>query len=173
MSSRQKAKARAASLDGFGGVTEEDLYQSGFFALLHAVKAFDPESGYAFITYLTRPLKTVFAETAGYRTERRKKDPLHRCVELDVPVGEDDGGETMGDMIADPAAENAFVAVEDGQLRGLIWNAVEQLPEAQKRAIVARYFLGRSLSQEELKAEKEAIKALRHPRISKDLRVFC
>ena len=170
-----KARVRAANLDGFGGVTEEDLYQSGFFALLYAINAFNPQTGFTFITYLVHPLQSVFADAAGYRTDKRKYDPLQNYLSLYVT--ESNGGEgegtTLADVIPDPVAEEPFVAVEDGQLRGALEKAVGQLPEAQKRAIVARYFLGRSLSREELKAEKEALRTLRHPRISKELKVFC
>ncbi len=38
--SRQAGK-RARALNGFGGVTEEDLYQSGYLALVAAVDSFD------------------------------------------------------------------------------------------------------------------------------------
>lgn len=170
-----KARARAANLDGFGGVTEEDLYQSGFFALLYAINSFDPRTGFTFITYLVRPLQSAFADAAGYRTGKKKSDPLQKYVSLYITEGNagEGDGVMLADVIFDPMAEEPFVAVEDGQLRGTLKRVVEQLPEAQKRAIIARYFLGRCLSREELKSEKEALKALRHPRIRKELKVFC
>lgn len=170
-----KARARAVNLDGFGGVTEEDLYQSGFFALLYAINSFDPQTGFTFITYLVRPLQSAFADAAGYRTGKKKSDPLQKYVSLHITErnGGEGDGVMLADVLVDPVAEEPFAAVENGQLRGALEKAVEQLPETQKRAVVARYFLGRSLSREELKAEKEALKALRHPRIRKELKVFC
>ena len=39
---RLKAMRRSRSLDGFGGVTWEDLYQSGYIALVAAADSYNP-----------------------------------------------------------------------------------------------------------------------------------
>lgn len=169
---RMKAQRRARAIDGFGGVEAEDLLQSGYFALLRAVTDFNPASGYTFLTYLDRPLRTAFASAAGYRTERQKRDPLQRFVSLDTPVGEDEDGGTIGDFQTDPNAEQAFLAVEDGERWEKVHQAVESLPEEQKQAIFELYWLELPSTPERKKHETKALRTLRHPRISRELREY-
>lgn len=44
----QQAGICARKLEGFGGATEEDMYQSGFLALVDAVDSFNPKEGMSF-----------------------------------------------------------------------------------------------------------------------------
>lgn len=174
----QRARLRANILDGRGGVTAEDLYQSGFFAVLAAIDAYDPLSGYKFLTYLVRPLKTSFAITAGYRTQRQQRDPLHAADSLDAPLSNDeDGGYTLLDGVSDLKADAAFDAVGERewaeQLHRDLEAALAHLPESQRAAIRAKYYLGcKNLCAEDRKEELAAIKALRNPRISRKLRQY-
>ena len=43
------------------GITLEDLEQEGYFALLEAVDAYDPTSGYKFTAYLKYPVMKRFS----------------------------------------------------------------------------------------------------------------
>lgn len=173
-----QARRRAYSLEGRGGVTAEDLYQSGFFALLAAVRSFDPESGYKLITYLVRHLQNAFAETAGYRTKLQRKDPLQFADSLDAPF-EDDGGNqgTLLDGVCDPAAELSIDAVGERERALQHHNDLEAalgyLPASQSAAIHLKYYLGvKALSPEDRKEEMAAIRALRNPKISRQLRQY-
>ena len=46
-------------------MTVEDLYQSGYLALVDAVKSYDAGRGMSFIGWLALALRTAFAEAAG------------------------------------------------------------------------------------------------------------
>lgn len=65
-----KAKRIMTVLEGCPGrgVEFEDLYQSGYLAMVAAVNTFDPAAGSAFSTWLMYHLKNAFAEATGYRT---------------------------------------------------------------------------------------------------------
>ena len=106
-----QAHRRFLLSDGFGGVEVEDLYQSGYFALVAAADTYDPAAGRSFISWLALALKTAFAEASGYRSRRQARDPLHRAGSMDAPVSED-GDAAVGDLIADPAAADAFQDAE-------------------------------------------------------------
>ena len=75
------------------GLTIEDLQQEAYFALMDAVRAWTPESGYKLLTYLNYPLKNCFNGLCGLRV--RKRDALDRCSSLDAPVGDDDSTFTL------------------------------------------------------------------------------
>ena len=149
---------RYKATGGCGGVEVEDLTQSGFLALLEAVKRFDPAKGYAFTTTLGMCLKTAFAEAGGYRTSRR--DPLDGCASLDAPLT--DAG-TLMEFQADPG--NEIEAAEHriwlAQLRKAMAQAVGKLPEDQQRTIRRRYYRDESRTAA-AKAEGITPGVLRH-----------
>ena len=67
----------------------DDLYDSGYFAMLEAVKYFKPETGYTFLTHMTFPLKKVFRDIISGRTgatHLHKRDPLNHSISLDTPM---------------------------------------------------------------------------------------
>ena len=57
------ARRRMVVTDGFGGVEFDDLYNSGYDALVTAAGSFDPGAGRSFIGWLTLHLKTAFARS--------------------------------------------------------------------------------------------------------------
>lgn len=57
---RLKADERATAINNRD--IADDLYQSGYFALLNAVKSFDDSRGMNFLSYLKYHLKTEFDE---------------------------------------------------------------------------------------------------------------
>ena len=116
---RQASRAMTLS-DGFGGGVEfEDLYQSGYLALVAAVEAYNPARGMSFVGYLAFVLKSAFAEAGGCRTARQAKDPLRHAGSLDAPLGDDDGDATLADMIPAAAPEPEDLAVESLYIRQL------------------------------------------------------
>ena len=58
---RLKADERAAAINNKD--IADDLYQSGYFALLNAVKSFDDSRGMNFLSYLKYHLKTCLKRT--------------------------------------------------------------------------------------------------------------
>ena len=88
------------------GVTIDDLMQVGFLALLDALETWKPGE-WSFLTVYGTTLKAAFATATGQRTQRDKRDPLQTCVSLDTPIEEGDAL-TLGDVLTDPAAEQAI-----------------------------------------------------------------
>lgn len=168
----REALRRVDLSGGMGGVTAEDLYQSGFLALAAAVDTFDPAAGRSFVGWLADYLKTAFAVAGGYRSRKQSFDPLHRAGTLDAPTrGDDlDDGDPLAELLPDPAAEAAFEAVAErdrlDRLRAAVRNAVDELPPEQRAAVIGRYWRGEAVDGKTINA---ALRALRHPRISRTL----
>ena len=169
----KKARRRHMLSDGLGGVEPEDLYQSGYIALVAAVDSYDPDGGRSFIGWLALALKTSFSEAGGYRSRKQARDPLHRSASLNAPVGDDPDGSALWELQSDPAAEFEIEAVveQDRQdrLRAVLEDALAQLPEDQQAAIRRRYYsrdqvpLSGPERDRDAAAYKAALRALRHP----------
>lgn len=179
----KQAHRRMTDTGGFGGVEFGDLYNAGYLALVSAVDSFDPEAGRSFVGWLALHLKTVFAEAGGYRSQKQAQDPLHRAGSLDVPTGEDEDGAALVELVADSSALLAFERAEErqyrAQLRAALGEALERLPAHHRSIIRRRFYRGQTFSaiaaemgiQPEIvrKWEGEALRQLRHPRISRPL----
>lgn len=114
------------------GVEFDDLYQTGYLAMVAAVETYSPERG-AFSTWFMFHLKTAFAEATGYRTKGGRCEPLNTATSLDRPVQPDepDGG-TLGELVPDSRAADAIENVEESvyreQLHKAIDGAISELP---------------------------------------------
>ena len=171
-------QARRWAYLGRGGVTMEDLEQAAFLTFMDALEGWREEAG-QFLTWYGLRLKSVFAEATGQRTQRDRKDPLDRALSLEAPVGDEDDTLTLADVIPDPQAEAAMerIGVWDA-----LYTAVEGLPAPQREELRRRYWLGQSTAeisaatgsteQEVRKLEAAALRTLRHPRVSRSLRVY-
>lgn len=144
----QRAGMRSRKLEGFGGATEEDMYQSGFLALIDAIDSFDPEAGKSFVGWLDLHLKTAFAEAGGYRSKRQARDPLHAAGSLYAPLGGDMEDITLADTIQDPQAAQEMEAVEERiwneQLRKTLTEELGRLPKAERDVVEGKYYMGRT-----------------------------
>lgn len=163
----QQATRWLRAFEGSGGVELDDLEQSAFIGLLKAVQTWKPESG-AFSTWYTIQLRAVFVEAYGMRMKRTREDPLNKFhLSLDTPLDEnEDGSFTIADVLPDEAAEEAFEDIEQRDFRQAVQAALAQLTDAQRDAIISEFWLGQ---KPDAKARREAIRALRHPRIRKPL----
>lgn len=128
------------------GITCDDLSQAGFFAMLKAVEAFDPQSGYRFTTFLSHHLKNEFQSLAGMRT----RVPLNYSKSIDEEVpGADDL--SLSDMLPDETAERDFEQAEhrvyNQGLSVSLDRALSLLPEACETLVRERYYSGKTLSQ--------------------------
>lgn len=174
------ARKRLVLSNGMGGVEFEDLYNSGYIALVAAVDSYDPDTGRSFIGWFAFHLKTAFAEAGGYRSRKQARDPLHHAGSLDTPLGDDEGeANTLGDFIPDPDAVQAFQDVEDQlyleQLHDALDRVLETLGADEEAAIRARYYQGRTLAQIGPRGPymvSTAIRKLRRPQIRRELRQF-
>lgn len=180
-----QANRRHLLSDSLGGVEVEDLYQSGYIALVSAADTYDPEAGRSFIGWLSLALKTAFAEAGGYRGPKQARDPLHRAGSLDVPVG-DEGTDALRDFIPDTSAVQAFQDAEDQiyfeQLHDVLDNALEKLPTQQGDTLRRRFFQNQGLkeiaaaegvySETVRQWQEKGLRALRRPQIIREIRQF-
>lgn len=127
----------------------DDLMQAGYIAMLSAVKDFNHESGYAFITYLAYHLKSAFAQELGIRTSRR--DALHTAVSMDAPQGSGNDNFTLADTFAAPDSETVFEDMTDRitfkHAFDIVMEHVEKLDPPQSSAIKQLYLDGMTRRQ--------------------------
>ena len=133
----------------FCGVELADLQQEGFFALLDAVQAFEPEREYKFTSWLKFPLKNRCNALLGMRGNKAPR-LLNECGSLDETIGEDED-RTRLDTIADPNAWEEFESVEDReynrQLHEALQEAMDTLQERHRDILQWRYYDGLTLQQ--------------------------
>lgn len=159
------------------GLEYNDLYNSGYIALVAAADSYKPEADMQFIGWFAFYLKTAFAEAGGWRG--RKQNPLNNSTSMDKPVGEEDDGGTVGDFIPDPAAVQAFQDVEERQYQEQLHAALERalgtLEDDEEAVIRAQYYQGRTLEEIGPQARSmaaSALRKLRRPQARKELEQF-
>ena len=161
------------AFDGRGGVMLDDLEQAAFLALLDTLERWDSTRGPYLSVYAMR-LKSAFAQLFGLRTARDRLDPLANAISLDAPLTDsEDDALTLADVLPDAAAATAFDTIaEREQLDGLrqaLTAALSTLPEEQRAAIVAEFWHSQRV---DAKTRNAALKRLRHPSVSKGLKVY-
>lgn len=161
----------------------DDLYQSGYFAMLSALETYKPESG-PFLSWLVYYLQTAFAETAGYRTKQGRAE--NAAARLDAPLNDDGQQSSLADLVPDHTAQEAFENIEEKeyqkQLHKALEDALEELPEKQGDVLRLRYFgkqtigeAGGSLgvSAEQVRQmEQKGLRALRQSKTAAQLIPF-
>ena len=158
----------ARAFDQRSGVTAEDLEQVAFIALLDTIERWEPDRG-GFNTCLGYYLKRAFAQATSVRTERLRRDPLNNSpASLDLPIMPD-SDLTLGEIICDPSAESAFDAVEDRDLEQAVAEALSQLPENDRTAMVDEFWHGRRADE---RTRSAALRHLRHPSVSRTLKPY-
>ena len=164
----QQARRWYRAFEGRRGVALEDLEQAGFLALAKAVETWKPESS-AFSTWLTFHLKSAFAAAYRVRTNHELKDPLNDATSLDVPPAGADEDCILRDIIPDVAAARAFEAVEQQELADAVQESLQSLPENLREAMIDAFWYDKPV---DAKLRTAALKALRHPTISRTLRTY-
>ena len=150
------------------GMEAADCEQVGFLALMKAVSYFNENSDVHFSTYFSRCVQNELATAAGTRTDRQQKEPLKHAASLDAPASPDAPEDlTLGERIPDPSAEAAF---DHAEASGALEPFLESLPTDQQAAFYRRYWLDLPLDRAERKAHDAALKTLRHPRNSRQMR---
>ena len=143
------------------GLTVDDLDQEGYFAVQYAAQTYTPEKG-AFTTWLTVAIQRqiVQALSNGHRrsiagadgkARQISADPLNHCTSLDTPLDDEEGGATLGDLCADPAALDAMRDVDGriytDQLHKAIDAALAKLTREEADVIRRRFYRGQSMPQ--------------------------
>ena len=182
-----KANHVMTAMEGFPGrgVEFDDLYQSGYPAMVAAVESYDPAAG-AFSTWLVYHLKNAFAEITGYRTKKGRLDPLNSALSMDKPLTDEADSSTFGEFIPDPGAAATMEAVEDREYQKQLHDALEialgAVPEECSKVLRLRYYQDMSthdcsealnISAEKVRQQEEkGIQTLRKPKNAACLRSF-
>lgn len=125
------------------GVDRDDLEQAGRIALWKTVQSYDSEKGKFFYLF-TIVLKTEFANACRYRTQKQKDDAFRGATTLDKPIGEEDEGFTLQDVIPDEESSVPFEEIERRVWNRELHEALEQsmrvLPDRNTEIIRRHYF---------------------------------
>lgn len=137
-------------LCGRAGVTEEDLYQSCYFAMLEAIKGYNPASGCRFITYLHYHLKNEFNKLIGRRTEKQRWEPLSHSDSIDELLPGTDNL-CLADQLEDEQAGDSFEEVERKADNEILHNDLERalscIPFQYADIIRRQYYGDKQLSE--------------------------
>lgn len=134
------------------GVELADIYQSCFFALYEAAKAYKVDSEYKFTTYITYSFKNTVNALLNSGRRRNITDPLNDYPSsLDVPLTEDTET-TKADLLPDDAAVQSFNNAEERIYTEELHNALEQAIQAacnEREANILRrlYWNGETLAE--------------------------
>lgn len=128
----------------------DDLIQAGYFAMLAAVRDYEPERGAKFLTCLTWAIQKEFAAVAGVRSTSR--DAAAYADSLDAPLTDDPEAGTLHDLLADFRAQEPFLAVEEESYTHAVHDALEAVLNSlcdtrKQRLIAGMYFEGRSMTE--------------------------
>lgn len=125
-------------------VDMEDFIQCGYFAMLAAVEAYDPKKGYKFNSYINFKYKKQVYEMFGNVREGDRRIFPVAATSLNVTL-ENDGHETeLLDMLEDENAESIEENYEKKEMKRIIREAVNRLPELECYVIRQIYFKGRT-----------------------------
>lgn len=166
----RKARRWAAALEHRSGQDVEDLMQEAFLAMLRAVGLWEQYKGMGFIGVYELTLRDGFSRACGCRTKREAEDPLRSSISLDAPIGED--GEEAGTLVSlvpDESAERPFLGIEQQELADAVQESLQSLPENLREAMIDAFWYDKTV---DAKLRTAALKALRHPTISRALRTF-
>lgn len=180
-----KAKSAAFAFNGNGGVSIDDLYNTGYIAMVEASNTYKP-IGMNFLSWFAYYLKTAFAEASGFRTEKAKNNPLQNAVSLSHPLGDGDSDGTISELIPDPESDLQFESIENqimaDQLSQTFSIILHEIPTEQSETLRKRYFEGKTLDSvaadlnktaaEIRTLEAKGIRTLRQPRYAIRLQPF-
>ena len=126
------------------GVEFEDLYQSGYPAMVDAVNTYDSAAGGAFSTWFMFYLKNAFQVATGRRTQKGRREPLNNAISLDTPLTDAADSDDLMDMVADPAGMQRLDSMEETiwykQLQEAVEAALETVPEQYREILRLRYW---------------------------------
>lgn len=169
----------------YRGIEFDDLVQTGFIAMMEAVKTFKSENG-LFGTWFTFYLQSAFAEATGRRTKRGRNDPINTTTSLDRPLSDELEAMTLIDLVPDPSAEAALDNVEEKiwheQLSEALEAVLMEIPEKSSDVLRRRYYENQTLAtigdafdvciESARRLELQALRELRKPRNARRLKPF-
>ena len=133
---------RYAEYGGKMGCEMEDLINVSWFGVERAIKAYDPDKPYKFITYMKFNVQNAISELLGLRGRKRLPE-----LSLDEPLGGEDEDTTRLDMLEDKTAGEAFESVEQRELCGWVREQVEELRPDLREIIHGKYWQGMTCAE--------------------------
>ena len=138
---------RWSSVCASAGITDEDLYVAGYFALENAIEKYDADKEASFLTYFGNfYLKRAFYDELGWSNRGGKysikPELLSQAKSIDEQVyeGKDGSALTLEDLLEDESAQEAFADVEDAlysqQLHADLEEALASLRPRERAASV-------------------------------------
>ena len=134
-----RARAWVRAFENKAFFDAADLVQQGWFAMLTAVKYFDPNREVKYMTLFSLCLKGEFQRVIGLHSSKRDV-LLFASLSLDSPAFPGDADSvTVADMLPDPDAERAFADAEDRMtnehLRETLDNVASDVLDEKHRAV--------------------------------------
>lgn len=160
---RWKAKRIISATGSRGGFDFDDLYQSGYLAMVAAVNTYTPGAG-SFTGLFMLHLRTAFAEAMGVRSNKQAKDPIHSAFSMDYPLTDDSDADLLHEVIPDPNGEQALTAVDDRlwheQLSNALAQALGSLDVMQQEVLHHRYYQNQTLTEaaKQMEISPEAVR---------------
>lgn len=118
----------------------DDIYQSGYFAMVDAAKIYNPDKEAGFLTYLELHLRNKFNEALGMRTAQGRNDPMRTAQSLNEPLP-DSEEYTLEDVISDPHSDDGYNAIVEEAFQDdvnfYVLKAINSLPDEEYK----KYFL--------------------------------
>lgn len=133
------------------GVTDEDIIQDCYFAMLEAVKLYNSDYKVKFTVYLSYHLKNVINANLGFRTAAGRNDLQAQGISLDETVGTDDNL-LLSNTIPDEKAEQAISNVDEKLFNEQLHKDLQQamycnLDYWQRFCIKKYYYAGQTYEQ--------------------------
>lgn len=128
-------------------ISKEDLLQSGYFAMMAAVKAYDDSKSYKFNTYLDLHVRNAVNITINHGRRVGQNIPTIKEYSYNEAIAGDDGEETeFIDLMQDESTLYEYEQLEVSDLQAHVWQAVADLPDRQQEVIRRYYLQGTSLT---------------------------
>lgn len=135
----------------------EDLMQAAALGMIEAIPAWDESRG-AFTTLAALYMKNSIRAALGIHTTKQRIENMP-IASLDAPIAEGEDIALIDTLADDMAIDPAEAAIEADTCR-LVRDAVNSLPDDQRREIEAVYFMGGT--QTDRNVMDRAHRALRH-----------
>ncbi len=127
------------------GMDLEDLAQVACIGMIEAVPAWDIERG-AFLTVAVYYMTCSIRQELGVLTTKQRFENQEPPLLLSMPAGEDEGGDTLLDLVQDTTVKDPQLAAELADMQRIVREAVEDLPNLQCDVVQAYYLDGRSMA---------------------------
>ena len=114
----------------------DDLMQCGYFALITAVRYYNPDKPFKFNTYLKYSVYYVIDKQLSI-----SESDIANCVmSLNTPLHTEDEDLTLLDCLPDDTAVNSATVYENSDTRRIINDVLSQITDIRMRDIVYDYY---------------------------------